>query len=211
MRFSITKLEDARRDVNSVVYSLLNNDQGGAGKTFKRTFEAFIGKYHKEEIETGKLITQLTDAYKIGFVDNIDNKKRAHKFTEAFVSYIDYMNEHEFGLDNHHTKLNWAFDKDLILYGYSPILCSSDTRNIAFAVTEDGKGWINELKFPLFQFYLAQNYFKCDISEVEVGVFDIANKVFAFNVYCEDEIKDAIQQTGIILSDVKTLYDKLAA
>src|SRR5690554_6342858 len=146
MRYSISQLEVARKDIKEAALSLLETKQAGGGKSFKETFEKYLGIFHKEDIDTGKLITQISDAYNLVFVDNDLNRKRTSKFIKAFVSYVQYMEEYQFGLDNHHVNLNWAFDKDLILYDNSPILCSNDTRNIAFIVVENSLGWQNELR-----------------------------------------------------------------
>jgi hypothetical protein len=210
MRISITKLEEARVDARTVAKLLTVQTSGGGGKTFKGVFGTYIGKFHNDETDIGKLVTQLSDAFKLGFVPNEANYKKSNKYVEAFIVYAEYMSKYELGLDAHFTNVNWAFDKDLSLYGRSPTLCSSDTRNIAFAITENSNNWLNELKFPILQKYLADKYFKCDVDKVEMGVFDVTKKAFEFKIFSNDEIEEAILQTTNILLEVKHWYDQAA-
>lgn len=119
------------------------------------------------------------------------------------------MLENGFGLDNFFTRINLKLLSDVLLGGNSPVLSSSDTRNMAFSIQESSSSWVYELKYPIIQKYLAENYYKCKVDEVEIGVFNIHTTQFELKTFDNIEIENAIDEARIVLGSVKKILDNL--
>jgi hypothetical protein len=206
MKLSISKLEEARFNPQTVATDLGKKSIFGSKGSFKGTFSNFTGKFHASN-DSETLYSQLADAYRLGFVTNAENSRRSDKYCEAFKSYTDYMKAHGFGLDNVYTRINWGILPDIFLGGNSPILCSTDTRNIAFSLEENSVNWQEQLKYPLFQMYLAERYYECEVDKVEVGIFNIHTKEFEFKVFEDFELDNAFEETKRVLKRVKSYLD----
>ncbi|ADY51847.1 hypothetical protein Pedsa_1280 [Pseudopedobacter saltans DSM 12145] len=207
MKLSVTKLENARFDPKSVAAELGKKSGFGNNGSFKGTFSNYIGRFHHEDIEIEKLHALLSDAFKLSFVANADNERRAVKYCDAFLAYTKFMDENGFGLDNNYTLINWKVLPDAFLGGRSPILCSNDTRNIAFSIEENTLPWYNQLKYPLFQMYLAERYYQCEVDKVEVGIFNIHTGQFELKIFEDVELDNAFEETKNVLKKVKYHYD----
>ncbi|RZL62200.1 MAG: hypothetical protein EOO93_09940 [Pedobacter sp.] len=199
-------MEEARFNPQTVASDLEKKNSFGSKGSFKGTFSNFTGKFHSGN-DSEVLNSQLADAYKLSFVTNAENTRRTEKYCEAFKSYTDYMKINEFGLDNIFTRINWNILPDIFLGGNSPILCSNDSRNIAFSIEENSVQWEDQLKYPLFQMYLAEHYCKCDVDKVEVGIFNIHTKGFEFKVFEDVELDNAFEETKGVLRRVKSYLD----
>lgn len=204
LKISISKLEQARTNPQAFALSLAESSKGfGNRGSFSGTFRSFIGKFHKEEVNKEKLYNQLQDTYKLQFVENSANNKRAEKYCEAFSAYTEYMLANGFGLDNFFTRIDLRMLSDVSLRGNSPILCSNDTRNLVFSIEEMPNGWQNELKYPILQKYLAERYYRCELNDLEIGVFNISSCKFELKVCDNLEIEAAYNETRNVLGEVK--------
>lgn len=209
LKISIAKLEQARANPKAFAASLSDISTGfGSKGSFNGTFKTFIGKFHNETEDRDKLNQKLHDAYKLQFVENVANNRRAEKYCEAFSNYTDYMLEHGFGLDNFFTRIDLKVLSDVSLGGNSPILSSSDTRNMIFSIEESPNDWIYELKYPILQKYLAEKYYECKIDEVEIGVFNIHTAQFELKTFDDLEIEDALKETRNVLGEVNRLLSQ---
>ncbi|TCD17613.1 hypothetical protein EZ456_22615 [Pedobacter psychrodurus] len=203
LNISIAKLEQARKNPQAFAASLSVAEKGfGNRGSFSGTFKSFIGKFHNDIANKDKFHTQLQDAYKLQFVENSLNNKRAEKYCEAFSKYTDYMIEHRFGLDNFFTRINLKLLSNVSLGGNSPVLSSSDTRNIVFSIEEAPSNWQYELKYPILQKYLAENYYECEVDRVEIGIFNVNSCQFELNVFDNVEIEGAFKEARIVLGEV---------
>jgi len=209
LKVSISKLEQARINPNAFAASLSIKSNGfGNNGSFSGIFKSFIGKFHNADNNKDDLLHKLNDAYKLQFVENSTNNVRTQKYCEAFSSYTDYMLEHGFGLDNIFTRINLKLLTDVALGGNSPILSSSDNRNMVFSIEESSKDWRNELKYPILQNYLAGNYYQCEENQIEIGVFNINSGQFELKTYDDIEIANAFEEAKIVLGNVKYILDQ---
>lgn len=206
LNISISKLEQARKNPQVFAASLSEIPKGfGGSGSFNGTFKSYIGKFHDDNENKEKYNRQLQDAYKLKFVENLKNNKRAEKYCKAFANYTDYMLEHGFGLDNFFTRINLKLLSDVLLGGNSPILSSSDTRNMAFSIEENPSSWQHELKYPILQKYLADKYYKCELDKVEIGVFNINSCQFELKVFNSIEIEEAFEEARNVLGEVSRI------
>ncbi len=208
LKISISKLEQARLNPKAFVASLNDVSKGfGSKGSFSGTFKTYIGKFHNEDVEKEKLYRQLHDVYKLQFVENPSNNRRTEKYCDAFTAYTEYMRKHDFGLDNFFTRIDLNVLSDVSLGGNSPILSSSEDRIMVFSIQENSHQWQTELKYPIFQKYLADNYYDCESGNVEIGVFNIENGQFELTTYNEEDIENAFKETKSILGIVKKMVD----
>lgn len=85
LKISIAQLEQARKNPQAFAASLSEAPKGfGSSGSFSGTFKSYIGKFHNDNENKDKFYQQLQDAYKLQFVENSVNKKRAEKYCEAF-------------------------------------------------------------------------------------------------------------------------------
>ncbi|SDH68916.1 hypothetical protein SAMN05421827_1386 [Pedobacter terrae] len=209
LNISIAKLEQARQNTQAFAKSLSQAAKGfGTNGSFSGIFKSFIGKFHNDNENKGKFHTQLQDAYKLQFIENSVNNKRAKKYCEAFSSYSDYMMKNGFGLDNFFTRINLKLLADVSLGGNSPILSSSDTRNMVFSIEESPRDWQNELKYPILQRYLAENYYSCEKNQVEIGIFNVNSGLFELKIFDDIEIANAFEEAKTVLGNVKYILDQ---
>ncbi|MCX2583988.1 hypothetical protein [Pedobacter sp. MR22-3] len=207
LNISIAKLEQARQNPQAFAKSLSEATKGfGNNGSFSGIFKSFIGKFHNDNENKDKFHTQLQDAYKLQFVGNSVNNKRAEKYCEAFSNYSDYMMKNGFGLDNFFTRINLKLLSDVSLGGNSPILSSSDTRNMVFSIEESPRDWQNELKYPILQKYLAEKYYECEVDKVEIGIFNVSSCQFELNVFDDIEIEEAFKEARIVLGEVDRIF-----
>lgn len=206
LKISIAKLEDARKNPKAFAATLNEAAKGfGSSGSFSGTFRNYIGKFHNDNENKDKFHKQLQDAYKLHFVENAANNKRAEKYCKAFSSYTHYMLEHGFGLDNFFTRIDLKLLSDVSLGGNSPVLSSSDTCNMAFSIEENPSSWQYELKYPILQKYLAEKYYKCELEEVEMGIFNINSCQFELKVFDSVEVEEAFEEARNVLGEVSRI------
>lgn len=90
----------------------------------------------------------------------------------------------------------------------TPNLVSNENGYAAFVYTEISMPWQVQLKFPLIQYYLAENIFKCPAYEVEIGTYCLTTSSFDMRKYTTQEMESAISETKGIFELVYKRYNK---
>lgn len=190
MKISHSKLEIARTDPKT-----FKKKVSAAGGIFRpsryRYWQYSTRFYHKNEDDRDETVKYLAKLFN-GFVQN----KKADELLDKHISYLDaYIDDFkklqtvpieigsrlEINIKNGH----------LITGEIQRVDFNMDSGYDVYVMNKKDKDWSNELRFPVIQYYYAQNIFKCEIEEVSVGVFCFESLKHEKNSYSEQTVTEA--------------------
>ncbi|MBL7743134.1 MAG: hypothetical protein JNN00_06615 [Chitinophagaceae bacterium] len=137
------------------------------------------------------------------------NKKRQEKLVSQFLNYCKRFDENEFVFVGGSKLIKWEFSREARLTGRTPWVVANENAYFSYILVENDYDWKDELRFPIFQQYLADKIIECGTDEIKVGIYSLSRDQFEFKTYSEIELKEAILETGQIFSKVLKEYNKL--
>lgn len=209
IKLALSKLEAARKNPVLVARNMLETEtNGGGSQGFVSTFKTEIRNYHEKQLEVETACKNLEHKLWSTFKDSPTNNSRRERYIESFRNYADNFSAFNWGVDKFQLNLNWEIVPNVKLTGHSPFLCSTDDYNVAYYFRETSDGWRNELRFPLLQIYLADNFFKCNVDQIRIGIYSIAEKKFDLYTYEDYELDNAFNEGKEVLNSVLIEYNK---
>lgn len=208
VRVSLSKLEAARRDPAFIGQSLAQNDQSGGTRGFVSHFKSVIRGFHEHDRDFDEALETLNQDLWLSFIENQANTEKRKTFCESFETYHQLYKDMGLSVDKFQINLNWPLTQQAKLTGYSPFLCSNDEYNIAYFFVERAGQWQQELKYPLLQIYLAENFYKCEVDQVKIGVYGVRDKVFDLKTYEDFELDNALEEGKSVLKNVANAYNR---
>lgn len=208
MNISLSNLETARKDPKHFANMLKNGTLGGGGGkgSFMAEWKKALREYHKHRLEPQAVLELLKENF-TRFQPTKINEDRKAVYYESLPFYIKEFEQRNLGIDKFQINLNWQLLQNVFLTGHSPFLTSSKDQNIAYFFCEQYSHWENELKYPLLQIYLANEFFKCETTEVLIGVYCIKDKYFYLKSYDDEELELAKEDTNEIFTKVKAEFE----
>ncbi len=180
---------------------------GGGGRAMISCVQEVARLVHLNELSVSQAIKELHNKF-IHFKDTQQNKKRQEQLTEQFVRYCKQFDKLALNfLDGYHL-MKWNFSPNTRISGRTPWVMANDIGYFSYLLSEKNFDWQSQLRFPLFQYYLANHTIDCTISEMNVGIYSLDEGDFQFKSFSKKEISSVISETNLILNTVFTEYNK---
>lgn len=208
-KLSLGKLEQAKNNPAQVANEMKANKTGGSSKSYVGSFKKIVREFHEDKDEVSTALNRLSENLEITFKTTDQNVAKNSKFCDSFLEYANEFEEKLLAVDKFQINLKWELLPKSMLTGHSPFLCSTPTENIAYYFQEKGNNWEEQLKFPLVQIYLAEHYYKCEVDQLKVGIYNILDKKFELKCFEDFELDNAIEETKSIFKNVRSVYEKL--
>jgi hypothetical protein len=208
IRVTCSKLEEVRQNPKTFAQQLkLENKNNGGSFGMFQCWQKYVKSSHTGELNVSEAILGLQQSF-MGFANNAVNKKRQEFLIDRFQPYVEDFKSRNYTYLGSQKKMLWNIIPDVALTGHTPNLVSNESGFASYFYTENPILWQEQLKFPLIQYYLAKNIFKCDFTAVEVGTYCLRSLSFNLKSYSENEIEDAISETEGIFNVVNEEYKR---
>lgn len=174
MKFSITKLEQARRNPIEFAQTLKSgksseNNFGGYPKSM-RWLNA-VCEFHKNG--------NLSDAFESidhGFSrrkNTAQHRRELEMFYKALDKYKNETVKRKLTLLKSREPIHINLNSQVEISGIIPLIFMKPTSGFsAYFISLSNSVWKTELKFPVIQSFIAESVFKTNIKEIEVGYID---------------------------------------
>lgn len=204
-----SELESIRKNPSAYGQLLASGEnQGGGTYGMFACFQDVARKVHLGDLNPTDGVKDLYNKFD-RFNDNPFNKARQEKLISQFVNYCRVFEKKEFVFIEGAKNIKWEFPEDTRLTGRTPWVVANADGYYSFQLLEKDLVWSQQLKFPLFQQYLAEHIIDCGLAEVNVGVYSLQKGAFEFTCFSKKEVENAIEETTVIFSKVQHEYSKL--
>jgi len=196
-KFSITKLEEARRTPIKFAQTLLEGDSGFGGYGYPKSVRWLdaVGVYHDTtnlSSATNSLVNSFSNRK-----DTARNRKEVEKLIQSLETYVD---EHErlgyFHLERRYN-IEILLSPKIRITGWIWLLnMTAESGRSGFIISKDisGSSWQDELRFPILQDYIANEIYGCNLDDVEVGIIDYLTGVHHITQYQENDVVTAVKE-----------------
>jgi len=194
-KFSISKLEVARRDPRKFALDLKSEPGGGfAMKSMFMDWQRAVNNYHNTQNEN-EAIKYLTTAFKNHFADNTANDRKLEEHIIKLQNYIQDADKKKLYFNEKLKRIAIDLSPSLLMTGVIPLIYLNASSGYAVAYFQKVKGdWISELKFPIIQNYVAKSLYGCGLQDVEVGVFSFEDGEHELHKFSQKEISQALKE-----------------
>lgn len=211
IRISLSKLESARANPSIFAHSLIDIIKSSGGNPgFVGCWKTIARNHHETDSDNSRSIDKLNDKLFASFKENKANNDRRSSYIESFKSYLETFSDLELIIDKFQINIKWPLIPKTLLTGRSPFLCSDNNYKIAYFFQERFNDWQDELKYPLLQIYLAESFYKCDVSNIKIGVYSIYDKQFDLRTFEDFELDNALEEAKFVFKNVSDIYNKFS-
>jgi len=211
IKLALSNLERARINLSAVVQGMLQEKGPGGSQGFMSKWKTSVRDYHEKDREVDFSLKKLNDTLWQSFKETPANTTRRELFCNSFKEYARQFNELGLTVDKFQLNLNWPIIPEAKITGHSPFLCSMEDKPVAYYFSELGGDWTKELKYPILQIFLAENFYKCDVDQVQIGVYNIKGKKFELKTYEDFELDNAYMEAKTLLKEVDKEYRKYSS
>jgi hypothetical protein len=181
-------------------------DKNGGSRGMLAYWQDIARKILKENLTINEAVKELERIY-VRFADNRKNNQRREFLLEQLVKFSEQCRKRKFKWADGQHRIKWELQSGVMLTGLTPIVVKAAGEFYCFAVAEELPGWEEELRFPLFQQYLAQSILDCGINEINIGIYLLSKKDFEFRKYTASELKEAVDETAELFKQVQTIFN----
>ncbi|MDM8177762.1 hypothetical protein QT327_26000, partial [Olivibacter sp. 47] len=178
IKLALSKLELARVNLSAVVQGMLHDTGPGGSQGFTAKWKTVVRDYHEEDREFDFSLKKMDDTLWQSFKETSVNTSRRKLFCDSFKDYVKEFKDLGLTIDKFQLNLNWQIIPQAKITGHSPFLCSIKDKPIAYYFSETGGNWRTELKYPILQIFLAEYFYKCNVEEVQIGIYNIKERKF---------------------------------
>lgn len=205
-RFSISRLEDARRNP-AEFGKMLNADTKAGGMRFSKYMAWQLSLFHFHKTKNlSEAIKYFDLHFWSNFVESRANRNQYEEFLESLNAYVKDYKKCKYNYIDGKVKLDIELTDKLKITGQIPIVNLSPGGYSVFFLVRGRDDWEEELKFPVIQDYLSDE-FGVGLTEVEVGVYDLEKEKHVAKIYSAREVREAKEELtniGNIISSVLT-------
>jgi|GEM_PF-2058595 len=175
IKIPLSLLEEARTNTKEIVDRLSNQNRSFRGRYSK--FQAWKNaaiSYHKSKSHNlNHIIASMENSLKKNFKTLKNNPKALQEYTDKLELYVEDHHRNNFHFIESINRFEIRIGKsNVIISGQIPIINMIDNNNYGVIFfTKKETIWEQELKFPLLQYHFAKSQYKCDLSQVFVGVY----------------------------------------
>jgi hypothetical protein len=184
-----------------------NLQQRGSFGMFSHWQEA-AKKNHIGEFNLREALHQLQASF-ARFADTQRNRDKQAFLLEELARYItQHKGEKLIHREPVHT-FKWALTPQVQFTGRTPWVFEREEKYFAYFCQEKEADWQDDLKYPLLQRYMVDNILHCRLSELNMGVYCLETRKFEFKRYSPLEVRNAVQETTQLFTNVYTEYSRL--
>jgi hypothetical protein len=182
------------------------NNKGGTHGMFQ-CFGEVARSVHVGELNMREAITALHTKF-LSYRDIPANKQRQERLTEQLMAYIRLYRKMGFNWVDGPKRIQWPITKQVMLTGNTPWVVSNDEGYTSYMLAEKSFDWKSQLRFPLFQQYLASNTIDCPSTSITTGYYFADTNTFDLVNFGKSDMKLAIDETGKLFNSVYREYEK---
>jgi len=204
-----SSLQDVKQNPTAFAQNLLDGTETNRGSRGMLAYWQDVAKeLLQKKLDAFEAVNALQQRF-IRFSDNRKNKQRQELLLEQLVKFADQCRKQKFVWEDGQHRIKWELYAGVTLTGLTPIVVQNNNEYFCFLMVDQLPDWQNELRFPLFQQYLADYELHCDIKELNVGIYQLSSNQFQFKKYSAKELADAINETSELFQQIQTQYTNL--
>jgi hypothetical protein len=208
MNIQCSKLEKLRLDPKAFAKILAADEiSTGGGVGMLSYFKIVARKVHIGELDLNDGIKELSSKL-ISFSPTSKNKARQDYLLEAFVKYFKAIEKQKIDFVSGQKRISRDFGPHVKLTGLSPWILTDSKKYISYFISEWGFDWESELRFPLYQEYLA-HHLDCKTETISVGIYNLEDDKLEIKSFSSGDILTTVQETGQLFDFVYKEYKKL--
>lgn len=199
-----SNLENIRRNPTAYGQLLASGEIGNPGGTYGMfsCFQEVARQVHLGECDATEAIKELYKKF-LRFNDTTRNNERQKYLIDEFAKYCNVFDKNEFVMIEGVKLIKWNFSGEARLTGRTPWVVARDGEYFCYFLIEKDARWQSELRFPLYQKYLAEKVLNCKGSKVNVGVYSLSKRDFEFKCYSTKEADFAIEELKSIFKIIQ--------
>jgi hypothetical protein len=194
-KFSLTKLENARNHPIEFARSLKNKESPFRNSKYLALQNAVLF-YHKIKDKDKALVYFMEKLNKFSF-----QKKKREK-DEYLINLHRYIHEYQnsgYSFIESRKRINLKIASNIFITGQIPIIYLKP--NLGYCVLffiQKFSIWDKELRFPIVQDYFSTQEYKCNINEIDVGVYCFETNKYHTKSFSRPTIDSAITELNRI-------------
>lgn len=202
LTISCTSLEEVRTNLDKYVSFILSGKKQirrtGMLSQFNKAIEYTVNGTISIEEAKKRLQIQYSE-----YANNAKNRRRISYYLQAFDSFFKEYNKLQLAFIDGHRHIKFPITGSITLTGYTPILLHNEKGYFGYIVSEEPINWQSQLRFPIYQSYLATNTLNCDIKEMYVGIYCIKSGKFEFKSFTKREIDNVVLETTDVVINLQ--------
>lgn len=204
-----SSLQEAKQNPAAFAQILHNGfEKNGGSRGMLAYWQDVARKILKTELTVNEAVKELESIY-LRFADNRKNNARRELLLEQLVKFTEQCHKRRFKWADGQHRIKWELHNGVLLTGLTPIVVKAEDEFYCLVVAEELPGWQEELRFPLFQQYLAQYILECGIDEINIGIYLLSKRDFEFRKYNSEELEEAVSETTQLFKEVQKNYNNL--
>lgn len=203
----LSLLEESRVNTEKIVERLISKNKSFRGRYSK--FQAWKNaaiSYHKSKSHNlNHIINIMENSMKKNFKTLKNNPKALRKYSDKLELYVEDHHRKNFHFIESISRLEIRINQsNIIVAGQIPIINMIDNNNYGIIFfTQKETLWEQELKFPLLQYHFAKSQYKCDLSQVFVGVYCFETDRHHIQSFNRNTITHALDEVVDIASTIE--------
>lgn len=206
-KFSISKLEEARKNPRTFALSLKDADEGKgfAIKSMFLDWQRAISYYHNGSDEN-ETIKYFTSAFKNHFKDNSVNAVKLEDHILKLQNYIRDTESKKLFFCDKAKKISIQLTSSLKMTGLIPIVYLNGRNGYSACFFQKSDGdWKDQLKYPVLQNYVATSLYRCDAKIVQVGIYSFESDEHQLHNFSSKEINNSLVELNELGSEISSL------
>ncbi|MBC7401508.1 MAG: hypothetical protein H7289_16340 [Mucilaginibacter sp.] len=206
IRVSCSKLEVVRLNPSIFAQQLAakTKNRNGSYGMFA-CWQAIVKSLHANQIDFSQAKIGLQQKF-ITFKNSPVNRKKQEFLLDRLTPYWELFQSKNLTYLGPQKDIYWNVTPEVALTGRPPHLASDGGKYIAYFYSEAPVSWHTQLKYPLIQYYLAKDVFKCDPEQIQIGTYCLKTLSFDLITYSLNEIENSILETQNMFNNIYQEY-----
>jgi hypothetical protein len=198
-KISFSQLESARSNPSAFAKSLTSPN--GSNPRFSKfmAWQLAVFEYHKNRDDLSIAINYFETTFIRNFADNTKNNNERENFIAQLENYTNDHKKNKLTYIEHKKRISFPLTNKIRLGGELPLIKMNNKGGYSlYFFSRESTAWESELRFPVLQSFVATTLYNVDLSEVEIGVYNLESNKHMQKSYSESEIKIAIKELETI-------------
>jgi hypothetical protein len=205
---SCSRLEVARTNPVAFAQMMVTAERQTAGRSgMFSCWKDVAGTVHREEMNMTEGVRELHRKF-LQFDDTKRNQARQRLLVEQFVRYCRHYDQMKFRFLQSHHRMNWEMVSDVRLGGLTPWIVENAQGAASYMLSEKPLKWKEELRFPLFQQYVAEKILGMEAQDLRVGIYCLETDEFSLQSLAPVTLRAAKKECMQVLNKISDEYRK---
>lgn len=211
LKITCSSLEDVKKNPELTAQMLIeNSSKNRGGRGMMSDWQDVAKAMLRKDIPVSKALETLEEKLQ-GFADNKKNNQRRELLQQQLLNFKNNCTNKGFKFEDSPHRINWELYAGVSLTGLTPIVMHDNNEFYSFIFSEHPLAWNYQLRFPLFQQYLADYTLHCQPDELNVGIYCLEDDKFSFKKFTDVELNAAVNKTSTLFETVQKFYTNLKA